>query len=260
MDGNKLHKTVLEILNELSAEKNSYLQAGVVLDKAKNRLNIKSIEEEQALLVYFGDLFRIGYLAWGYNLANPSPPFCHITDRGRAALAVLSRDPSNPDGYLAYLHKSGNLSPVTESYIREALGTYAAGCSKATAVMVGAAAESIILEIRDTLCKHFASFKKSPPSDLKYWRINKVIDCIYKIIKNQKHSMPNELFEKSETYWPAFVHQIRTSRNDAGHPANISNIDEATVHASLLIFPELLNISTKLIGWIEENFNPDKPQ
>ena len=33
----------------------------------------------------------------------------------------------------------------------EALTTYDANCIKATAVMVGAAAESLVLEVRDTL-------------------------------------------------------------------------------------------------------------
>jgi len=151
LDGEHIRRTVLEVVRDFGARPDSYLQSAAVLQESAKRLGIRGIEQEQALLTFFGDLFRIGYLAWGFNLSNPAPPFCHITDRGRRALAALSRDPSNPDGYLANLRAIGRLNPVSESYIREALATYAAGCFKATAVMVGAAAESVVLELRDVL-------------------------------------------------------------------------------------------------------------
>jgi hypothetical protein len=91
---------------------------------------------EQALLTAFHDLFRTGYLAWGYNLSNPDPPFFHVTEQGRRALRDISRDPANPEGHLAHLRAAAQLNPVAESYVQEGVACYAADLPKAAAVMV----------------------------------------------------------------------------------------------------------------------------
>lgn len=249
MDGEQLRRTVLEVVRELG-DNGPALQSASVLQESARRLGARGIEHEQALLAFFGDLFRIGYLAWGYNLSNPAPPFCHITEHGRAALATLSRDPSNPDGYLASLHVSGKLGPISESYIREALSTYAAGCFKATAVMVGAAAECVVLGLRDSLGERLDELRVPRPPNLDDWRIRQILNALEGLLAAQKASMPRSLCEAFESYWPAFTQQVRVARNAAGHPTSIDPVEERTVQASLLIFPELVKLSTELEGWI----------
>ena len=253
MDGRQLRQTVLDVVREL-AERHSHLQSASVLQEAARRLSIRGVQQEQALLAFFGDLFRIGYLAWGFNLSNPAPPFCHITDLGRSALATFSRDPSNPDGYLANLHSSGNLNPVAGSYIREALATYLAGCFKATAVMVGAAAESVILGLRDAVGSRLDSLGRPRPPDLDDWRIKRVLDSLETLLIAQKPAMPRPLFEAFESCWPAFTQQIRVARNAAGHPSSIEPVEEPRVQASLLIFPELVKLETELENWIASSY------
>jgi len=49
-----------------------------------------------------------------------------------------------------------SLNPIADSYISEALATYGAACYKATAVMVGCAAESLVLELRDAIFPELA--------------------------------------------------------------------------------------------------------
>lgn len=254
MDGEALRRTVLEVVNELGGREGVQLQSASVLQESAQRLNVQGVEDEQALLAFFGDLFRIGYLAWGYNLSNPAPPFCHITENGRAALAALSRDPSNPDGYLANLHAQGNLNPVSESYIQEALATYAAGCFKATAVMVGAAAESVVLEFRDSLLARLDDLGRPRPPELDDWRIKRILDCLESLLMAHKASMPRQLFEAFGSYWPAFTQQVRSARNAAGHPTSIDPVGEDTVQASLLIFPELVKLSTELKEWVTSSY------
>lgn len=255
VDGQELRRTVLEVIEELGESDKFHLQSGSVLQKSAERLGIRgNFEEEQALLTFFGDLFRIGYMAWGCNLANASPPFCHITDRGRQSLARRSRDPANPDGYLAHLHRVGSLNPVAESYIREALSTFGSGCPKATAVMVGAAAESIILAIRDALTTRLDALSESTPKKLTDWRVKPILDAIESLLTAQKKNMPSDLFAAFESYWPAFTQQIRVARNAAGHPTSIDPVEEDTVQASLLIFPELVKLATELETWITKNY------
>jgi hypothetical protein len=90
VDGEALRRTVLEVVHEFGGRQGSALQSASILQESARRLDVRGIEDERALLVFFGDLFRIGYLAWGHNLSNPGPPFCHITDTGRVALAPLA--------------------------------------------------------------------------------------------------------------------------------------------------------------------------
>ena len=95
--------------------------------------------DEEAILTAWQDQFRTGLLAWGYNLNNPNQPFFHLTERGRNALANVSRDPSNPAGYLRHLETlKVPMGSIAKSYVIEAVDCYVAGLFKAAAVMIGA--------------------------------------------------------------------------------------------------------------------------
>ncbi|MFA6055587.1 MAG: hypothetical protein WC769_09450 [Thermodesulfovibrionales bacterium] len=252
--GQEIRRVLLEIIAEYSTSGASF-QSGSILGEAERRLNIRNnIELEQALLTFWHDLFRSGYLAWGYNLSNPNPPFCHLTEQGRSTLQHLSRDPSNPEGYLAHIARNVSLNLIAASYLEEAVHTYNSNCFKAAAVMIGAAAESIILELRDKLQSKILEFGRTPSKDLIDWRIKKILDAIRKEIEIKKAAIPTVLFESFEAYWPAFTQQIRASRNDAGHPQSIDPVTEEMVHASLLIFPELAKLAAELNDWIALNY------
>ena len=253
MNGEELRRTVLEVVRDL-AHQGASLQSATVLQGAAQRLNLRSLADQQALLTFFGDLFRIGYLAWGYNLANPAPPFCHITELGRASLENISRDPSNPDGYLAHLHALAGVDPVSDSYVREALASYNARCFKATAVMIGVASESLALQLRDALVQRITGIGQPIPVDLGDWRIKRILDCIEDLLQSKRASMPRDLFEAFDSFWPAFTQQIRVARNAAGHPTSIDPVAESAVHASLLIFPELLVLEERLRCWVTSNY------
>jgi len=254
MDGEVLRRIVLEIVAEMSKRGASF-QASGVLGEAARRLGIgQNVNQQQALLTFWSDLFRTGYVAWGYNLANPSPPFCHLTEQGRRALAHLSRDPSNPEGYLQYLLNKTSLSAIAISYTREALNTFNAGCFKASAVMIGVAAEDLILNVRDVLVARMNTLGQSRSADLMHWSVKQVLDSIETTLHSKKGLMPKDLIQSFEAYWPAFTQQIRTIRNDAGHPNSVDPVQQETVHASLLLFPELATVALRLQAWISASY------
>lgn len=255
MAENEIRKVMLEVVNQQAGEGPGF-QSGRVLWAVVDRLGqgSGSVEFQQAILTAWYDLFRTGTLAWGYDLYNPNPSFCHLTDKGRRTLAHYSRDPSNPDGYLHYLADKSTVNPVAMSYIQEALRTYTSDCIKATAVMVGAAAESMVLEVRDALMQAIQSTGKTPPSKLSDWRIKTVLDAVGRELDKHKATMPKELGEAYEAYWSAFTHQIRTTRNEAGHPASIDPVSEEAVHAGLLMFPELAGLTSGLTAWIKQHY------
>ena len=253
LSGADIRKVLLEVVEELSRE--GHFQQTFVLSEAANRLGIRNQDDlEQALLTAWYDQFREGHLAWGCNLNNPNPPFCHVTAKGRETLSSISRDPANPDGYMAHLRTEVTLNEIADSYIREALSAYNANCFKATAVMVGCAAESLTLELRDKLVTKMETLGKTIPQNLKDWRIRTVLNALQKEFESNKQTMGHQLCESFEAYWSAFTQQIRTVRNEAGHPVSVDPVKDRNVHSSLLIFPELAVLSSDIMDWIKNTY------
>jgi hypothetical protein len=199
-------------------------------------------------------LFRTGLIAWGFNLSNPNPPFFHLTERGRNVLKNVTRDPSNPAGYLRHLTSVAQLAPVAMSYLTEGLDCYVAGLHKAAAVMVGGAAESLILDLRDLLIRKLAPLQKSIPKGMEDWKIRTVSEALQHFFQMHAPKFRRELREPFEAYWSGFAQQIRATRNEAGHPASVDPVSPDTVHAALLIFPELARLADSLTRWTTEDF------
>lgn len=251
LDGDKLRQLLLEVVAEYNRMGPGHMQSGPLLRAVAERLSDRQREQyAQPILVLFHDLFRNGHLAWGFDFANPGPPWCHVTERGREMLKHLSRDPANPAGYLAHLDQQAQLDPVARSYLMEALDTYNANCFKATAVMVGAAAERLVLRLRDALVARLTATSKHIPAGLNDWRVKTVRDALSKELEARKKDMPKALYESYGAYWLAFAEQARRVRNDAGHPESIDPVTPESVHAALLIFPELARLVADLEGWV----------
>jgi hypothetical protein len=227
------------------------LQSRSVLQNAANQLGLKGDAMEQALLTQFHEFFRTGYLAWGLNISNADPPWFHLTEQGRKTLAQLSSDPGNPEGYLRRIDAFASINPIARSYLDEAVRCYVADLYKAGAVMIGGSAESLIIELRDEVLAKLAIKGPSPSSGLKDWRTSKILKGLKGILDGQK--LPNDLKARYDSFWPAFTQQIRAARNEAGHPSAVDPITPETVHASLLIFPELLKLAADLRAWVSGN-------
>jgi hypothetical protein len=206
---------------------------------------------EQALLTQFQEFFRTGYLAWGLNISNPEPPFFHLTEQGRKTLTQLSGDPGNPMGYLKRIDAFASINPIAKSYLVEALRCYVADLNKAAAVMVGGSAEGLIIELRDEVLAKLVAKGKPTSSDLRDWRSSRILKGLKAVFDQQK--LPSDLTPRYESFWPAFTQQIRAARNEAGHPSAVDPVTSDTVHASLLIFPELLKLATDLRSWVTAN-------
>ncbi len=217
IDGTKIRSTLLQVIEEQhrSAGNSSSLQQISILQEAVARLGGRTTDDEdQAILTAWYDLFRAGHLSWGYNLNNPDPPFCHVTEQGRRALQHMSRDPSNPDGYKTHLASRGSPNPVASSYVDEALSTYNTNCFRATAVMIGAAAESMALELRDAVVAGVKNAGRAPAKDLTDFRVKRVLDALHKELDMQK----------------------------------------AGIGAALLIFPELAELTNTLLTWVPTHY------
>ena len=210
-------------------------------------------EFEQAILTQWHDLMRTGYLAWGLDINSPNQPFFHFTERGRRALGRFSRDPGNPAGYFRHLSAVSILNPTASSYLTEGLDCYVAGHYKAAAVMIGAAAESLILELRDVVVERLAQTHQNEPRSLLDVRVKTLFDALNRLLDAKKAAFPRDLREEFEGLWMAFAHHIRATRNEAGHPTSVDPVTEEAVHASFLMFPDLARLQNRLGEWVTAN-------
>lgn len=248
-ENSSIRDTIFQVLNEFSSKRN-FQQTGAVLSEVATRLGIQGETQEHELLDIWEELFRAGILGKGRDLSETEAPHYHLTNRGRNTLKGPSRDPANPDAYLAALKASGSLSDIAESYMKEAVVTYNCGCFKAAAVMVGCASEALILNLRDAVLSSLSAKGRKPAHALSDWRAKAVLDAVSKELENNLKSMPVKLRESFQYTWPAFLQQIRAGRNDSGHPSIIEPITDEAVHASFLIFPEVLLLTSNLVEWV----------
>ena len=116
--------------------------------------------------------------------------------------------------------------------------------------MLGAAAESLAIELRDLTAQRLKAISKPIPKGLADWRVKTVLDALHSFLNTQSHLFPRELREEFDAYFLAFAQQIRASRNDAGHPSSVDPVTEQGVHASFLLFPELARLSAGLSAWV----------
>lgn len=246
-----VRQTMLEVIENFSHGGSHHVQSVVVVEQTVTRLGKRHHEDvEREALRCWHDLMRTGFLAWGFNLSNPNPPFAHVTPLGRKALENVSRDPSNPRGYLAALQGVLASGSVAESYVVEALATFNAGCFKAAAVLVGGAGEAIVLELRNDLVARLTSLSRPVPNDLNDWRIKRVLDALEKECATRTKTMPKGLGERFDAFWSSFTGHLRLARNDVGHPKTIEPVTVDVVHGSLLIFPELVKLVGELRAWV----------
>lgn len=228
------------------------LQLNTLFIEVKRQLGDHiGIQIEQEVLTQWHELLRTGYFAWGLNLGNPSAPFFHFTERGARAVERLSRDPGNPTGYIRHLQSVASLNPIADSYLREGLDCYVAGLHKAAAVMLGGASESLVLELRDATVTSLRARGAAVSKRLQDWRVKALLDELHEFLDARKASFPPGVREEFEAYFLAFAQQIRSTRNDAGHPSSVDPVTEQSVHASFLMFPELARLNTALIGWVK---------
>jgi hypothetical protein len=260
MNIDEARRLILEAVKQASNPHERRVDLGMVIQVLQQQQRYRGLDEEQLLLTAWYDLFRTGVLSWGYNFTNSGMQFAHVTEHGERTVAQVSRDPANPIGYLALLDPVLPKGAVARSYIEEALKTYGAGCDKATAVMVGAAAEAMALDLRDILVERMNALGKVVADKLTSWMIKTVLDAVeaelkpYAKKKEDVGGMARELSDRFSGHWPSFTTQLRMARNDAGHPSSVDPVTRDMVHGNLLIFPEVARLAADLQTWVRSSY------
>lgn len=252
-NGTDIRQEILNAIRDLPG-----WPASKIFEHITEKFDAKT-ELQRLILDHWQRLINTGVVAWGHDALNWQPPFFHLTEVGRKVMQGISRDPSNPEGYMANL-ATLTLPDTAESYIREALDTYGSSCFKATAVMVGVAAESLAKDLADAVADRLKALGKPVDRGLIDWRAKTVLDtlnatltpALADAVKNRATGDQAivKLRESFEYNWPSMTHMIRAARNDAGHPGSIGPVTPEDVHATLLTFPHVASIVKQLKSWV----------
>ena len=71
--------------------------------------------------------------------------------------------------------------------------------------MIGAAAESLVLELRDLIVSRMTALGRIPSKALQDWKAKTIVDAIYDFIESNKAAIPRPLREAAEGYWSAYM-------------------------------------------------------
>ncbi len=190
-----------------------------------------------------------GVITVGQNSNNPYLPKFRITDYGRKVSEEERFIPHDPTNYLSELNSldCGLLDEITISYIEESLRCFHSGCSIASVLLLGIAAESIFLR----LCR---TIQDSLPNDSDKKKLDEKIPVKtkHRWIVKRIESLPNKtkkelLPESLDTTLTSLWDLIRKQRNDLGHPQESPpkiNREQAFVYFRL--FPQFVTDLKKL--------------
>lgn len=78
--------------------------------------------------------------------------------------------------------------------------------------MLGCAAESVTLEVRDTTIRRMTVLSIAVPKGLADWKLKAALNALHTQLVSRKGAMPKELREGFEAFWPALVQQIRIAQ------------------------------------------------
>lgn len=155
---------LLDVIKESAERSEGAFSREDVINTAARALGGLDTPSAFRLLDAWDDLYRGGIVGRGANLDNQGGGWCHVTEFGERVLAELDRDPSNPAGYNSIVASYLANEPVAASYLSEALATFNTGTFRASAVMLGCAAEALHLSLRDRLVAKIQSAGKTPPA------------------------------------------------------------------------------------------------
>lgn len=182
-------------------------------------------------------------------------PWLEVTEWGKTCLAKGEYVPYDTHLFLSRLQAQvPNLDPIVDLYLKEALNSFRSGNYLAVAVMTGVASERILVVLRDAICKSIQEDgrRKQLIAATENRMVKRMYEEISKRIDPIHEQLPAQLQESIGTELEGIFHEVRRTRNDAGHPTGrVVERDEA--YALLKLFPVYAKSAYTLIDWLSVN-------
>jgi hypothetical protein len=224
-----------------------------VLDKNLSH-DEKNLLTERIFEVIWGLVIE-GVILPGTSSSNPTFPRLRLTEYGKQCCKAGELTPHDPDGYLNFLRKvCPSVDAVTLLYTGEALDTFRTGRNLASVVMIGVAAENMLLRLVDSVHgaldtpQRQAKFEK----DTKGKIAKKQHDEVLARLRSPATPLPGEIEALLTQHVDGIYDLIRRTRNDAGHPTG-KRMERYETHALLLLFPTYCKTVHDLMEWLGMN-------
>jgi hypothetical protein len=182
-------------------------------------------------------LINSGVLVQGMDSSNPQWPFMSITELGEDYLRHGGPDVYDPDGYVKQLSARHPVDEVESRFLYQAIGAFHADLPDAAAVMLGAAAEHLILVLADAIATTDRSVGARIEKEMNRPALS-LLGYIGKYLEDRKGQLPRRLGEQVSTTFLGIASMIRVARNDAGHPA-LGAVDRDQALVLLRLFAHL---------------------
>jgi hypothetical protein len=209
----------------------------------------------QAILAVVWEMIIEGLYAPSSSIQHPNPSAVRVTDYGRRCLEAGELTAYDPDQYLQRLKGTcPNIDDVTLLYVGEALNTFRMRRFLPAVVMVGVAAESMLLRLVSSVGAALDSPQKQQKFDQETkGKFAKTLhDQVMKRLKSPSNPLPPDLDSILSRHVDGIYDFIRTTRNDAGHPTG-RQMEANEAHALLLLFPTYCETVERLIDWLKTN-------
>jgi len=200
----------------------------------------------RAALEYWWHLARLGVVAvTGASIGSGLPTDFRqlmLTDRGRALLERGEESPHDPPRYLEAVRKRvAKPDDIVLTYLDEAVGAWAGGLYRASAVMLGCACERLVLMLAKRIAKgSFPPWSErirkamiGAPTGLSKL-FDQVRDCLVDLRGNKK--LRGKLADALDRKLTPIFDHARGLRNDSGHPTGM-DVSSEDAEAGLLLFP-----------------------
>jgi hypothetical protein len=198
-----------------------------------------------------------GILIPGLDDSNPNWPFLSVTEYGRKCVGKDRILPHDPDGFLRDFHREvSHADPTVVEYLTESLQCYIHGLNRSAAVMLGGASEQTILLMIESYGSSISDAnakQKFESAFEKAQSIFKKYELFERHFGGVKQRMPRELTDNVDSLLRGVFDMIRSSRNDAGHPAIGSSVNRDAVYSHLRLFTPYCKRVHSLTAWFAAN-------
>jgi hypothetical protein len=185
------------------------------------------------------------------NGQQASLPWFKITEWGKQCLEKGEYLPFDAGMFMERIRKEiPTLDVVIALYLVESLKCFRNGTFVASAVMVGVAAEQMMLVLRKAVSDALDSpEKKKRFDDDAQGQIKRIYDAVWKKLDPIREQMPEKLRESVGVELAGVFELVRKTRNEAGHPTG-RIIDREEAEALLLLFPTYSKTVYAVTGWL----------
>lgn len=214
-------------------------------------------EQRTLLLEVVWSLIIQGILIPGMNDNNPSWPFLRVTEYGKKCLAEDRILPHDPEGFLRdFQREVPSADQIVVEYLTESLQCYIHGLYRAAAIMLGGASEQAVLLMIESYATSISDQAAKIAFESSIQKTQSIFRK-YELFKKKLHgfqqNLPRDLNENLDSLLGGIFDMIRSSRNDAGHPASGGAVSRDAVYSHLRLFPPYYKRINDLTAWFAAN-------